>query len=96
MIERKAMIRNRYNYLIPSVQSPQSKHYKEKAKRTVPFPNIPPSKTPKGKKDALKATAQQSTHYKQKTKRTVSFHDIGQTASQNKKNHQDIHAKDIQ
>ena len=37
-----------------------------------------PSKTPKGKKDALKATTPQSKHYKQKAKRT----DIGQTAIQ--------------
>ena len=42
--ERKAMIKNRNNYL--------------------PFP----SKTPKGKKDSLKATTPQSKCYKQKDK----------------------------
>ena len=42
------------------------------------------SNTPKGKKDALKATAYQSKHYKQKSKRTVSFQNVGQTAIQNK------------
>ena len=40
-----------------------------------------PFKTPKGKKDALKATAPQSKYYKQNAKRTVSI------------NQQDIHAK---
>ena len=42
-----------------------------------------PSKTRKGKKDALKATAPQSKHNKQKVKRTSSFQTIGQTAIQN-------------
>ena len=51
------------------------------------------TKTPKGMKDALKATAPLSKHYKQKAKRTVSFPKIGQTAIQNKINYQDIRAK---
>ena len=50
IIERTAMISNRYNYLTPSIQdtkgkrdalkvtASQSKHYKQKTKRTVSFP----------------------------------------------------------
>ena len=55
-----------------------------------------PPKTPKKKKDALKATAPQSKHYKQKAKRIVSFHNLDQMAIQNNKktaNPQNIHAK---
>ena len=51
---------------------------------SIQLPNTFRSKTPKGKKDALKVTAQQSKYYKQKAKRTVSFPKIGQTAIQNK------------
>ena len=47
----------------------------------------PPSKTPKGKKDALKASAQKLKHYKQKAERTVSFQ------TKKKKIYQDIYAK---
>ena len=47
---------------------------------SIQLPNTFRSKTPKGKKDALKATAPQSKHYKQKAKRAVSFQNIGQTA----------------
>ena len=49
-------------------------------------------KTPKGKKDALKATAPQSKHYKQKAKKKGSFPKTGQMAIQIK-NYQVIHAK---
>ena len=42
------------------------------------------SKTPKGKKEALKVKAPQSKHCKQKAKRTVSSWNNGQTAIQNK------------
>ena len=48
---------------------------------------------PKGKKNALEATAPQTKHYKQKTKRTVFPQKHGQTAIQNKNFHQDIHAE---
>ena len=51
---------------------------------SIQLPNIFHSKTPKGKKDAHKATAPQSKHYKQKAKRTVSFPNNGQTAIQNR------------
>ena len=56
------MIRNRYNYLTPSIQdtkgkedalkatAPRSKHHKQKAKRTVSFPNNWPNGYPKWKK----------------------------------------------
>ena len=50
---------------------------------SIQLPNTFRSKTPKGKKDVLKATASRSKHYKQKAKRTVSFPKIGQTAIQN-------------
>ena len=40
---------------------------------SIQLPNTFDSKTPKGKKDAFKATAPQSKHYKQKAKRIVSF-----------------------
>ena len=39
---------------------------------SIQLPNIHRSKTPKGKKDALKVTAPHSKHYKQKAKGTVS------------------------
>ena len=51
---------------------------------SIQLPNTFHSKTPKGKKDTLKATAPQSKHYKQKAKRTVSFPKIGQIAIHNK------------
>ena len=51
--------------------------------------------TPKGKKDALTATAKQSKHYKQKAKRTVSVPKIGQTVSKIK-NSPGLTCKDIQ
>ena len=51
---------------------------------SIQLPTTFRSKTPKGKKDALKATAPQSKHYKQKAKRTVPFPKISQTAIQNK------------
>ena len=51
---------------------------------SIQLPNTFRSKTSKGKKDALEATAPQSKHSKQKAKRTVSFQNIGQTAIQNK------------
>ena len=38
----------------------------------IQLPNTFRSKTPKGKKDAVKVTAQQSKHHKQKAKRTAS------------------------
>ena len=60
---------------------------------SIQLPNTFRSKTPKGKKDALKATELQSKHYKQKAKRTVSFPKIGQTAIQNKKNQDIRHTK---
>ena len=45
---------------------------------------LTPSKTPKRKKGALKATVPQSKHNKQKAKRTLSFPKTGQTAIQTK------------
>ena len=39
---------------------------------SIQLPNTFRSKTPKGKKNALKVTAPQSKHYKQKAKTTVS------------------------
>ena len=51
---------------------------------SIQLPNTFRSKTPKGKRDALKATAPQLKHYKQKANRTVSFPKIGQMAIQNK------------
>ena len=53
---------------------------------SIQLPNIFRSKTPKGKKDILKATAPQSKPYKQKAKRTVSSPKTVWTAIQNKKN----------
>ena len=41
-------------------------------KESIQLPNTFRSKTPKGKKDALKVTAPQSKHHKQKPKTTVS------------------------
>ena len=52
---------------------------------SIQLPNTFRSKTPKGKKDALKVTAPQSKHYKQKSERTVSSQIFGQTDIQNKK-----------
>ena len=40
---------------------------------SIQLPNTFRSKTPKGKKEALKATAPQLKHYKQKAKRAVSI-----------------------
>ena len=40
---------------------------------SIQLPKHLPSKTPKGNKDALKATVPQSKHFKQKAKRRVSF-----------------------
>ena len=60
---------------------------------SIRLPNSFRSKTPKGKTEALKIIALQSNHYKQKAKRTVYSPKNVQTAIQNKKNHQDIHAK---
>ena len=54
---------------------------------------LTPSKTAKGKKDALKVTAPQSKHCKQKAKRTISFPKIGQTVIRNEIVYRGIHAK---
>ena len=59
---------------------------------SIQLPNTFRTKTPKGKKDALKVTAPQSKLYKQKAKRTVSSKKWS-NGYPKYKFHQDIHAK---
>ena len=61
---------------------------------SIQLPNTVPSKTPEGKKDALKITAPQSKPKRQKSKLTVSSQKMAKRLSKiKKKNHQDIHTK---
>ena len=55
-----------------------------------------PNKTPKGKKDVLKATASQSKHIKQKSQKDSFFTKNGQRAIQNKNNSPGHTCKDVQ
>ena len=60
--------------------------------KSIHFPNTFLQR-PKGKNDELKARAPQSKHYKQKAKSQFISAKYDQMAIQNKKNHQDTHAK---